>query len=153
MLECPWTLFLDYIFVFSLSLLPWLSPMVIHFLELNIPLMPVTTNLCLCVRKWLRSSQVSPSSLGCLTVLQSLSCVWFFVIPWTEAFQPSLFFTVSWRLLKLMSIGLVVPSNHPLSPSSPPAFNLFKHQGLFQRVSFLHQVAEVLELQFQHQSF
>ena len=29
MLECPWTLFLDYIFVFSLSLLPWLSPMVI----------------------------------------------------------------------------------------------------------------------------
>ena len=43
MLECPWTLFLDYIFVSSLSLLPWLFPMVIHFLELNIPLMPVTT--------------------------------------------------------------------------------------------------------------
>ena len=43
MLECPWTLFLDYIFVFSLSLLPWLSPMVIHVLELNTPLMPVTT--------------------------------------------------------------------------------------------------------------
>ena len=39
-----------------------------------------------------------------------------------------------------------------LSPSSP-AFNPSQHQGLFQRVSSLHQVAKVLELQLQHQSF
>ena len=38
-----------------------------------------------------------------------------------------------------------------LSSSSPPAFYLFKHQGLFQRVGSSHQVARVLELQ--HQSF
>ena len=38
--------------------------------------------------------------------------------------------------------------------SSPsPAFNLFQHQGLFQLVSSSHQVAKVLELQLQHQSF
>ena len=42
---------------------------------------------------------------------------------------------------------------HPLSPPSPPAFSLSQHQGLIQWVSFLHQVAEVLEFQFQHQSF
>ena len=41
--------------------------------------------------------------------------------------------------------------SHPLS--SPSAFNLSQHQGLFQWVSSLHQVAEVLELQLQHQSF
>ena len=39
-----------------------------------------------------------------------------------------------------------------LSPS-PHTFNLSQHQGLFQWVSSLHQVAKVLELQLQHQSF
>ena len=45
-----------------------------------------------------------------------------------------------------MSIESVMPS-HPLLSPSPPAFNLSQHQGLFQRVSHLHQVAKVLELQ------
>ena len=35
--------------------------------------------------------------------------------------------------------------SHPLSSPSPPAFNLSQHQGLFQRVSSLHQMAKVLE--------
>ena len=42
---------------------------------------------------------------------------------------------------------------HPLSSPSPPALNLSQHQGLFQRVSSLHEVAKVLEFQLQHQSF
>ena len=46
----------------------------------------------------------------------------------------------------------IQPSN-PLSPPSPPAFNLSHHQGLFQWVSSSYQVAKVLELQLQHQSF
>ena len=37
-------------------------------------------------------------------VLQSLSHVRFFAIPWTVAHQASLSFSVSWSLLKLMSI-------------------------------------------------
>ena len=36
--------------------------------------------------------------------LQSLSHAWFFVTPWTAARQASLSFSVSWSLLKLMSI-------------------------------------------------
>ena len=40
----------------------------------------------------------------------------------------------------------------PLSPPSPPAFNLSQHQGLFQWVSSSHQMAKVLELQLQQQS-
>ena len=43
--------------------------------------------------------------------------------------------------------------SHPLSSPSPPALNLSQHQGLFQWVSSLHQVAKVLEFQLQHQSF
>ena len=42
--------------------------------------------------------------------------------------------------------------SHPLSSSSPFAFNLSQHQGLFQWVSYSHQVAKVLELQFKQQS-
>ena len=46
-----------------------------------------------------------------------------------------------------------IQPSHPLSSPSPPAFNLSQHQGLFQWVSSLHQVAKVLEFQLQHQSF
>ena len=46
---------------------------------------------------------------------------------------------------------------HPTVSSSVVPFsacpNLSKHQGLFQWVSSLHQVAKVLEFQLQHQSF
>ena len=45
-------------------------------------------------------------------VVQVLSCVWFFVTPWTATHQASLSFTISWSLLKFTSIELVLPSNH-----------------------------------------
>ena len=46
-----------------------------------------------------------------------------------------------------------IQTSHPLSYSSPPAFNPSQHQGLFQGVSSSHQVTKVLEFQLQHQSF
>ena len=49
-------------------------------------------------------------------------------------------------------VGDAIQPSHPLSSPSPPAFSLFQHQGFFQWVSSSHQVAKVLELQFQHQS-
>ena len=45
-------------------------------------------------------------------VVHSLSRVWLFVTPWTAAHLASLSFTISQSLLKLMSIELVMPSNH-----------------------------------------
>ena len=48
-------------------------------------------------------------------------------------------------------VGDAIQPSYPLSPTSPPAVSLSQHQGLFQWVSSLHQVARVLELQ--HQSF
>ena len=59
-----------------------------------------------------------------------------------------------WSLLKLMPIELVMPSRpHPLPSPSPPDPNPSQHQGLFQGVNSSHEVAKVLELQPQHQSF
>ena len=45
-------------------------------------------------------------------VAQSLSRVQLFATPWTAARQVSLSFSISWSLLKLMSIESVMPSNH-----------------------------------------
>ena len=47
-----------------------------------------------------------------VVIVWSLSRVWLFVTPWTAAHQASLSFTISWSLLKLMSIESVMPSNH-----------------------------------------
>ena len=48
-------------------------------------------------------------------------------------------------------ISDAIQPSHPLSPPSPPAFNLSQHQDLFQSVSSSHQVAKVLEPQLHHQ--
>ena len=89
-----------------------------------------------------------------LSSIQSLSHVQPFVTPWTAACQASLSITNSKSLLKLMSIESVMPSNHLIlcRPLLPPSV-IPSHQGLFKWVSSLHQVAKVLELQLQHQSF
>ena len=66
-------------------------------------------------------------------------------------------FTVQHQLLELAKThvhwaGDTNKLSHPLSSPSPPAFYFCQHQGLFQWVSSLHQVAKALELQLQHQS-
>ena len=55
--------------------------------------------------------------------VQSLSHVWFFVTPWTEAHQASLPITNFQSLLKLMSIEPVMSSNHLIlcHPLLPPS--------------------------------
>ena len=69
-------------------------------------------------------------------VVQLLSHIWLFKTPWTTAHQAFLSFTISWSLLKLMSIESVMPSNHLIlcHPSSL-ALNLSQHQGLFQELA------------------
>ena len=49
-------------------------------------------------------------------------------------------------------VGDAIQPSHPLSSTSPSAFNLSQHQGLFKWVSSLRQVAKELEFQIQHQS-
>ena len=64
-------------------------------------------------------------------VVQSLSHVQLFATSWSAACQASLSFTISKSLLKLMSIELVMPSNH-LILCCPLLLLLSQHQGLFQ---------------------
>ena len=47
-----------------------------------------------------------------ISVVQSLSHMWLFATPWTAIHQASLSSTISWSLLKFMSIELVMLSNH-----------------------------------------
>ena len=69
-------------------------------------------------------------------VVQSLSHVWLCVIPCTAACQASLSFTISWSLLKLMSIESGMPSNHLilchpllLLPSIFPSIRVFSNES------------------------
>ena len=68
--------------------------------------------------------------------VQSLSPIWLFATPWTAACQASL--SISWSLLKLMSIELVMPSNHlmlcrPLLLPSKifPSIRVFSSESVF----------------------
>ena len=53
-----------------------------------------------------------------ISVVQALNRVRLSVIPWTAARQAFLSFTISWSLLKFISIESMMPSNH-LIPCSP----------------------------------
>ena len=49
-------------------------------------------------------------------------------------------------------VGDAIQPSYPLLLTLPPALDLSQHQGIFQWVSSLHQVATVSELQLQHKS-
>ena len=72
-----------------------------------------------------------------VVVVQSLSRVLLFVTTWTVARQTSLFFIISQSLLKLMSIELMIPSNHLilcrpllLLPSIFPSIRVFSNESV-----------------------
>ena len=69
--------------------------------------------------------------------IQLLSCVQWFGTPWTAAWQVSLSITNTRSLLKLMSIELVMPSNHLircrpllLLPSIFPSIRVFSSESV-----------------------
>ena len=104
---------------------------------------------------WEEGKETRKPMADLVVVVRLLSHVLLFVTPWIAACQASLSFTISWSLLKLMSIESVMPSNHLIlcHPFSALALKPSQHQGLFQCISSLPQVAKVLELPLQHQSF
>ena len=70
-----------------------------------------------------------------ISSVQPLICVRLFTTPWTAAHQASLSITNSWSSLKLMSIELVMPSNHLilccplLLPSIFPSIRVFSNKS------------------------
>ena len=113
--------------------------------------------MCVCVRT---CSGVPPVAFErCLSFFPSLCSVAQLCLTLfnpRDCSTPGL--PVHHQLLELVQthvhrVGDAIQPSHPLSPPSPPAFSLSQHQGLFKRVGSSHQVAKMLELQHQHQSF
>ena len=80
--------------------------------------------------------QYTKTNFNIIVVVQSLSCVRLFVTPWTAAGQDSLSVPITQSLLKLMSIELVLPSNHIilcypflLLPSIFPSIRVFSNES------------------------
>ena len=74
--------------------------------------------------------------IAAFVVVQPLSRVWLFATPWTAANQASLSFSISWSLLKLVSVESVMPSNHLflwypllLLPSDLPSIRVFSNES------------------------
>ena len=102
-----------------------------------------TIKYCCCIVIFSCSVQFNSVAQLCPTLCDPMDCS-----------MPG--FHVHHQLLELAQtnvhrVGDAIQPPHSLS--SPPAFNLSQHQGLFQWVSSSHQVAKVLEFQLQHQSF
>ena len=75
--------------------------------------------------------------MSSVSSVQSLSHVWVFMTLWTSACQASLSITNSWSWLKLMSIEMVMPSNHLilccpllLLPSIFPNIRVFSSESV-----------------------
>ena len=70
--------------------------------------------------------------------VQLLCRVRLFATPWTAACQASLSFTISWSMLKLMSVQSVMPSNHLilchplLLPSAFPSIRVFSDESVLR---------------------
>ena len=70
--------------------------------------------------------------------VQLLSHVRLFATPWTAAHQASLSITNSQSLLKLISIELVMPSNHLIFCCHLLLPSIFPRIGVFSKESVLH---------------
>ena len=107
------------------------------------PLAPIRIEKGCCIglqiqTKALSLDQFSSVAQSCPTLCHPMDCS----TPGLPVHHQLLEFTqthVHW-------VGDAIQPSHPLSSPSP-AFNLSQHQGLFQWVSSLHQVAKVLEFQ------
>ena len=78
------------------------------------------------------------------------------MIPWTEEHEAAAWtgFPVYHQPMEpTHCISDTIQPSPPLSSPSSLACNLSQHQGIFNWVSSLYQVAKVLEFQLLHQSF
>ena len=100
---------------------------------------------CPSTNKWVKMWHRCTYTCVCMSMniqfssVQSLSCVWLFATSWTAACQASLSITNSWSLLKLMSIELVIPSNHLilyhpllLLTSITPSIRVFSNESVLR---------------------
>ena len=95
--------------------------------------------------------QMCPGSWPRVVAIQSLSHVQLFVTHGLH--HTRLHYLPEFAQTHVHWVTDAIQPSHPLSSPSPPAFNLSQHQGLFQWVGSLHQMAKILEFPLQHQFF
>ena len=109
------------------------------------PLLTIHLPLILLKYTWLQYCFIVViQSQLCLTLCDPMDCT-------TSGF-PVLHQLPEFAQTRVHQVGDTIQPSYPLSSPSP-SFNPSQHQGLFQGVSSSHQVANVLEFQFQHQCF
>ena len=105
---------------------PWVSVFVTYFLK-NLCPFPIVVDIILPL-----------INLWSLLLLFSCSVMLDSVTPGTAARQASLSFTISWSLLKFISIEWVMPSNHLvlchplLLPSIFPSIRVFSNESVLR---------------------
>ena len=82
------------------------------------------------------SHQLSSGTQSCLTLCDPMNCS-MPGLPVHHQLPESTQTHVHW-------VDDAIQTSHPLSSPSPPDLNLSQHQGLFQWINSLHQVAKVL---------
>ena len=90
--------------------------------------------------------------IGCCSFTQSCPTLWDSMNCSMPGF-PVLHYLLEFAQTHVHWVNDAIQPSHLPLPPSLPAFNPSQHQGLFQGISFSYQVAKVLELQFQYQSF
>ena len=132
-----WTLPTAYI-------LEWLNIKYVSYLYSLLPHLELFLSLCI----FAVFVFVIPVQLSCLVVSDSL---WSLVLQHARLPCPSP--TPGACSNSCPSSQWCHPIFCPLPSPSPPAFSLSQHQAIFEWVSSSHQVARVLELHLEHQSF
>ena len=96
--------------------------------------------ICLIARSYIQILSVVKINFlfSCFSSGQSLSYIWLFVTPWIAARQAFMSITNSRRLTKLMSIELVMPSNHLILCHPLLLPSIFPSTRVFSNESALH---------------
>ena len=124
----------------GILLLQGLNPCLLCLLHLASSLTTsATCTLLIC------SVQFSSVAQSCLTLCDPMNC--------STTGLPVHHQLPEFTQTHVHRVGDAIQLSHPLLSPSNPASNPSYHQGLFQWVNSLHEVAKVLEFQLQHQSF
>ena len=89
-----------------------------------------------------------------LIVVQLLNLFWLCKpVDWGMSSSPVIYCPLEFAPTYVHWVSDAIQTSHPQPPPAPPVLNLSQYQGLFQWLGSSHQLAKVLEVQLQHQSF
>ena len=95
--------------IWNCLLLVWTK--CLHWISFYVSITFLCCDFLVLYNNWNNDANIDDNEIHSVQFSHSVTS-WLFVTPWTAAHQSSLSITISWSLLKLMSIKLGMPSNH-----------------------------------------